>query len=201
VTAQAGGASFFTAMKKSAPMNSLRRKALQARREMSVGERTRASTSICKQLIASREYYSSTLVGCYLPMHDEVDTREIIESAWRANKRIFVPVLRNQAQMVFCEILEDTELVKNNFGVWEPTRGFLISPRLLDLVVTPTVAFDRNAHRIGMGGGYYDRAFAFLRHRKHWIHPKLLGVAFQCQEVEEITPNPWDIRLYRVLSN
>ena len=168
---------------------------------MSIDERARASTAICNQVKASREFYASTLVGCYLPMYDEVDTREIIETAWRANKRVFVPVLRKQSEMLFGEIRPAPELAKNKFGLWEPTRGFLMPPRNLDVVITPTVAFDKKAHRIGMGGGYFDRAFAFLRHRTHWIRPKLLGVAFRCQEVEKITPNPWDIRLYRVVSD
>ena len=168
---------------------------------MSNDERTTASTVICKHVLASREYYSSTLIGCYLPMYDEVDTREIIESAWRAKKRTFVPVLRNKGEMLFCETSPNTELEQNSFGIWEPTRGVLIAPQKLDLVITPTVVFDKNRHRIGMGGGYYDRCFSFLRHRKHWIRPKLLGVAFQCQEVEKITPKPWDIRLCRVFSD
>ena len=182
-------------------MKSLRRNALQARRAMSTGERARASAAICGQVVASREFYASRLVGCYLPTSDEVDTREIIEAAWRANKRVFVPVLRKKRQMIFCEILEDTELAKNKMGIWEPTRGFIIPPRELDVVITPTVVFDANLHRIGMGGGYYDRAFAFLRHRTQWLRPKLLGVAFHCQKVEKIKPNPWDIPLYRVFSD
>ena len=134
-------------------------------------------------------------------MQDEVDTREIIERAWRTNKRVFVPVLRGKAQMSFCAITPETELTRSGFGIWEPTRGILINPRMLDLVVTPMVAFDKNNNRIGMGSGYYDRCFAFLRQRKHWIHPKLLGVAFECQEVEEITPNAWDIPLYRAITD
>jgi 5-formyltetrahydrofolate cyclo-ligase len=182
-------------------MKALRRKALRARREMSIGQREEASDEICKHVIASRDFYSSSVVGCYLPMHDEVDTRAIIETAWRANKRIFVPILRNNREMFFCELRPETELEQNHFGVWEPTRGFLIAPQKLDIVITPTVAFDHDRHRIGMGGGYYDRCFSFLRHRKHWFRPKLVGIAFQCQEVEKISPNPWDIRLYRLISD
>jgi len=163
--------------------------------------RASASDIICNRAIASREFYSSAAIGCYLPMTDEVDTREIIEAGWRANKRIFIPVLRGKREMLFCEITPSTELEQNTFGVWEPTRGFLIAPQKLDLVITPTVAFDKSNHRIGMGGGYFDRCFSFLRNRKQWIRPKLIGVAFQCQAVEKITPNPWDIRLYRVISD
>ena len=182
-------------------MQQQRSQALAARRAMTLDERREASRIICKRVIGSREFASSKLVGAYLPMADEVDTREIIQRAWRANKRVFVPILRGSAQMVFCEITPDTELEQNRLGIWEPSRGFLTAPENLDLVVAPTVAFDKLNHRIGMGAGYFDRCFAFLRHRRHWLRPKLLGVAFHCQEVEKITPNAWDIRLYRIITD
>ena len=168
---------------------------------MTDAERATASRTICKQVIESREFASSSAVGLYLPMHDEVDTREIIERAWRANKRIFVPILRGSAQMLFCAMDEDSELESNRLGVWEPVRGQLKAPEKLDLVIAPTVAFDQENNRIGMGAGYFDRCFAFLRHRKYWLRPKLVGVAFRCQEVEKITPNAWDIRLYRIITD
>lgn len=182
-------------------MQEQRAQALAARRAMSTGERQQASRIVCKRVLEMREFASSKYVGAYLPMYDEVDIRGIIQRAWRANKRIFVPILRGSAQMLFCEITPDTELERNRLRIWEPSRGRIIEPERLDLVVTPTVAFDEQNHRIGMGGGYFDRCFAFLRHRKHWIRPKLLGVAFHCQKVEKITPNAWDIRLYRIITD
>lgn len=162
--------------------------------------RARASAAICRRVCELPEYYASETLACFLPMSDEVDTHEIIAAAWRANKRTFVPVLRGKAQMVFCEIDAETELEKNFFGIWEPVRGLVIDPRRLDIVITPTVAFDDQCNRIGMGSAYYDRCFAHLRNRRRWLRPKLVGVAFQCQQVEKITPNPWDIRLYRVVT-
>ena len=133
-------------------------------------------------------------------MKDEVDTRPIIARAWRANKRVFVPVTHCSGEMFFREIRTDTTLQRNQMSIWEPVTGEIVAPRALQIVVTPTVAFDRNFNRIGMGGGFYDRCFAFLRHRKHWLRPKLMGVAFKCQEVEKISPNAWDIRLYRIFT-
>jgi 5-formyltetrahydrofolate cyclo-ligase len=178
----------------------LRKSALQARRALTDDQRNFSSTIICDRVIHSRAFFASESIACYLPLDDEVDTTRIIERAWCANKRVFVPVTGSRGEMIFRQLTADTNLYQNYFGLWEPVSGNLISPKTLDLVITPLVAFDSNLHRIGMGGGYYDRCFRFLKHRKKWLHPKLLGVAFDCQEVEKIAPNPWDIPLYRVLT-
>ena len=167
---------------------------------MSAEMRTTASKTICEKVVASNFFKASRLIACYLPMRDEVDTRFIIERAWRANKRIFVPIVRNNENMLFREMRPNTTLIRNSMSIWEPESGAISPPRELQLVITPLVAFDQSGHRIGMGGGYYDRHFSFLRHRKLWLKPKLLGVAFECQRVEKITPNPWDIRLFNVFS-
>ena len=201
MTAQAGSASFPGHYSMTESVSSLRRRALRARRNMTAKDRESASEIICDRVCATRTWNASDTVACFLPMHDEVDTRKIIERSWRANKRIFIPVLPASAEMAFCEMAPDTELEQNQFGIWEPVRGFLINARQLDMVVTPTVAFDKDRNRIGMGSAYYDRCFAHLRHRRYWIRPKLIGVAFRCQEVEKIEPNPWDIPLYRVISD
>ena len=182
-------------------MNDLRAKALQRRRTLSESERTNASALICKRVVESRVFRSAKNIACYLPMRDEVDTRVIIERAWRANKRVFLPVIAQRGEMSFQQIRPDTPLRRNRLSIWEPESGDFISPRLLQLVVTPTVAFDAKRHRIGMGGGYYDRCFSFLRHRKLWLQPRLIGVAFRCQEVEEFTPNTWDIPLYQTVTD
>ena len=102
--------------------------------------------------------------------------------------------------MFFRETLPGTDLARNDFGLWEPVSGALINAKELDVVVTPLVAFDVRRNRIGMGGGYFDRAFAFLADRSHWLRPKLIGVAFECQRVQEITRNPWDIPVFCILT-
>ena len=183
-------------------MNSKQRShALTARRSMSREDREAASKIINNKLIRSREFIAAKTIACYLPMRDEVDPSHIIERAWRANKRVFCPVMQNEGAMIYRQLGRDTTLLRNNFGLWEPVDSEIISPKQLDLVVTPLVAFDKNNNRIGMGGGYFDRCFSFLRHRKHWVSPKLVGVAFACQEIEQIESNPWDIRLYSVYSD
>ena len=102
--------------------------------------------------------------------------------------------------MRFVETHPRTRLVRNRFGLWEPESGDEIFAQKLSVVVTPTVAFDEGKHRIGMGGGYYDRAFRTLKNKCNWLPTKLVGFAFDCQKVEKIPANPWDIPLYRVIT-
>ena len=144
---------------------------------------------------------AARLVGCYLPTVDEVQTAPIIARAWRAGKRVFVPVTDTHSAMSFCEITPDSVLTRNQFGIWEPRSGLMIDAHDLDIVVTPVVAFDDNRNRIGMGSGYYDRCFHFLKNRRKWLKPKLIGVAFECQKTSRISPNRWDIPLYRIVTN
>lgn len=162
--------------------------------------RVKASNRISSAVVQSHEFNAANFVACYLPMKDEVDTARVILRAWCANKRVYAPVAEPDGVMIFRELMPDTRLEKNAFGLWEPKGSSSISCRQLDLIITPLVAFDPNCNRIGMGGGYFDRSFAFLKHRRQWLRPKLMGVAFDCQEVKKIEVNPWDIRLYSVIT-
>jgi 5-formyltetrahydrofolate cyclo-ligase len=102
--------------------------------------------------------------------------------------------------MTFAELEPGATLSANFFGIMEPQLGGRIDPRDLDLVLTPLVAFDDRGVRLGVGRGYYDRAFKFLRHRSHWRRPKLLGVAYELQRVGPLTPSSWDVPLWGVVT-
>lgn len=182
------------------PTTKLRANAKRARREMRDADRVSASQRIADRFLNSRHFLSSQSIACYLATWDEVDTSIIIERAWRAKKRIFAPVIDARGELTFRKLQPETTLVRNRFGLWEPKSESGIEPSRLDVIITPLVAFDNQCNRIGMGGGYFDRTFAFLRNRQSWLRPKLVGLAFDCQNVEKIAPKPWDIRLYRVYS-
>ncbi len=178
----------------------IRREARKARQSLTDQERHDASTRIAATVVHSHFFRRSRRIACYIPMPEEVDTWPIIERAWRMKKRIFAPVLAPDRLLRFREVREDTTLVTTGFGLQEPVEGDEVTARQLDLVITPLVAFDSDANRIGMAGGYYDRTFSFLRERTSLLHPKLVGVAFACQEAEKIPLNPWDIGMYRVIT-
>ena len=177
-----------------------RNAARSARRALTPNYRLAASRTIVDRLCRMHEFVACRTLACYLPMADEVDATAAIARAWRMRKAVFAPVIDQDGTMVFSELTPQTQLRRNWYGLWEPENGSQISAQELDLVVTPVVAFDRYGHRIGMGSAYFDRCFAFLKNKKHWLRPKLVGVAFNCQQVEKIKPNPWDIPLYRVLT-
>lgn len=162
-------------------------------------ERDWASRKIADTVVRSSWFRRSTHIACYLPTEEEVDTWPLIDRAWRMKKRIFAPVIGKKFTMRFCEVKPETALENNRYGLPEPVEGKIIDIRALDLVFAPVVAFDADGNRLGMGGGYFDRAFAFLKHRKYLFQPKLIGLAFSCQRVEKITPSPWDIRVFQVV--
>lgn len=176
-----------------------RRRALQRRRELDADARAALSASIQRRFLRSSLFSASRALGCYIAMHDEVDTSLIIDRAWRAGKALYVPVTGRRGSMQFVRLAPDSKLVRNAFGLWEPVGGAAISPRELDVVVTPLAAFDCRRNRIGMGGGFFDRHFHYLKSRTALMRPKLVGLAFSCQRVETIDPDSWDIGLYRVI--
>jgi 5-formyltetrahydrofolate cyclo-ligase len=129
----------------------------------------------------------------------EPSLARLVEAARRRGKVVYVPVLRGET-MRFAELVPGAALRANPFGIMEPKVGERIDAGKLDLVLTPLVAFDDNGVRIGVGRGYYDRCFSFLRHRKTWRRPRLLGVAYELQRVAPLTPSPWDVPLWGVVT-
>ena len=133
-------------------------------------------------------------------MKSEVDTANILSCAWKENLRVFVPVVRENFKMEFRNFARDTRTEPNFLGIEEPVDSEIIDSSELDIVITPLVAFDKDRNRVGMGGGYYDREFSYLANYKQHHKPLLIGIAYDCQKVEKITPNPWDIRLFRIFT-
>jgi 5-formyltetrahydrofolate cyclo-ligase len=131
-----------------------------------------------------------------MPFDRETDTAALIAAARRRGVRLFVPVVsdRRHGRIRFHPLEGETR--RGLFGIAVPGRtGRPIAPRWLDLIVIPLVGVDAEGRRLGMGGGYYDRALAFRRRRHHWPGPHLVGFAFECQRVEASFAEPWDLRL------
>ena len=177
----------------------LRRDIRAKRRALPAAARAQADRSIFAHIKSLPEYRRAHRIALFLAFDGEPSLKDLVDAARRHRKQLYVPVLRGMT-MKFAELAPGATLAANFFGIMEPKLGDPIDARKLDLVLTPLVAFDERGVRVGVGRGYYDRAFKFLRHRSHWRRPKLLGVAYELQRVGPLTPSSWDVPLWGVVT-
>jgi 5-formyltetrahydrofolate cyclo-ligase len=158
--------------------------------------RAHASARVCRALAATGAFHRARRLAVYLSRGGEVDLTALVIRAWKAGKRCYLPVVE-RGRLRFLPYAPDTVLRPNRFGIPEPaeTASRQVPASALDLVVLPLVAFDAAGNRLGMGGGYYDRTFAFSHRRLRWRRPVLIGAAYGFQRVPALAVSPWDVPL------
>jgi 5-formyltetrahydrofolate cyclo-ligase len=132
----------------------------------------------------------------------EIDPALLLVAAQRRNKDCYLPVISpvGVPRLRFKRWRKGEALKTNFYGIAEPRSGPYCPPRTLSLVLMPLVGFDADGNRLGMGKGYYDRTFAFRR-RTVQRHPVLLGLAHECQRVEKLEVEAWDLPLDGVVTD
>ena len=179
----------------------LRQTLRQRRRALSDDEQALASKEVVEQLKAIPEYINSQTVALYLASDGEISPDKVAQHAWSLGKACYLPVLDNQKRdtMHFQLYTPDSPMTLNRFGITEPVlnQSLCIDPEALDIVLMPLTGFDDQGRRLGMGGGFYDRTFAFLKTQKK---PALFGLAHDCQKVDNIPVEEWDIPMTGVVT-
>ena len=160
-----------------------------------------AAENLCARLVSLPEYVAAKRVAAYYAVNGEIGLSPLIEHAWSQGKRIFLPNL-DRRTLRFSPYHEGQAMRVNRFRLPEPDvdDDEMLAPGELDLVLAPLVVFDPAGNRIGMGGGYYDRSFAF-RKRPGRDKPALVGVAHELQKVDRLIPEEWDVRLDKVVTD
>jgi 5-formyltetrahydrofolate cyclo-ligase len=181
----------------------LRRDMRQRRRALSSAERRKASVRLAKAFESDSHLLASRRIALYLVNDGEIDPAVLVGRLVSRSVQVYLPSLHpiKRGHLAFIRYQPGkTPMVKNRYGISEPDfrRGHRISPRFLSHVLMPLVAFDQCGNRLGMGGGYYDRTFAFINKRP--ARPKLVGCAYECQSVEYISHEEWDIPLPVILT-
>lgn len=178
----------------------LRRRLKQLRRAVAPAARQQAAIAVARHVRRSFNLRPGMRLAAYTPLPSELDTAPLIELVRRRGCRVYVPRITDlrRRRMQFVEI--GGPMRRNHLGILEPVRMQRLSARRLDLVFVPLVGFDATGMRLGMGAGYYDRAFAFLRQRRHWTHPRLIGVAYSFQQVPHIEGASHDVHLHAVIT-
>ena len=179
---------------KNAAKAALRKQLRAQRRALTPQDHDRRSRLAAAAITRLPQFSAGRRVALYLPFDREVDTGQLIAAARRRGVRVFVPVIidRRHHRVAFYPLQGRTR--RGTFGIRIPERARgALAARWFDLVVVPTVGIDRTGRRLGMGGGFYDRLFAFRRLRKHWRAPRMIGLAFDCQRVETVQAESWDL--------
>lgn len=179
---------------------SLRQTLKQARRNLSVEDRWHYAIAATQGIIRHPLYKRAQRIGLYTAVGAERPTLPLAVEAESSRKQLYYPAvgLRHKQQMHFVHCHALTEWRAGSFNIPEPvptTATDILPARMLDIVFLPLVGFDNQGNRLGMGAGYYDRCFAFRRHRRTWKRPLLIGLAYDCQQADRIPAEPWDVPL------
>lgn len=174
----------------------LRRELRRRRQAMPAADRIDAALAIAAHLTAALLNPRFRRIGAYVAVRGEADPGPFIAAARARGAELYLPALdRRRSRLRFIRTPAGAPLVPNRFGIPEPASGSVVAAAFLNLVLVPLVGFDGAGNRLGMGAGYYDRAFGFRLHRTHWHAPRLVGVAYDFQRVDALDARPWDVPL------
>ena len=178
------------------------RKTLRAkRRRVSPSERARVAKLVARNADRHLHLRKGWRIAIYVSLPAELDTTPLIDLARQRECEVFVPRIDRHSlgrRMRFIELTGQQR--RNRLGIHEPQGSRSIGARWFDVVFLPLVGFDACGVRLGMGGGYYDRALAFRRFRTAWHAPRLIGLAYAFQQVESLQAAPHDVRLDAVVT-
>jgi 5-formyltetrahydrofolate cyclo-ligase len=182
----------------------LREELRRRRHLLSPHQQEQAAHNVLHQLKQLPRFQESQRVALYIAADGELDPALITQYLWQQNKDCYLPVLHptRSGELQFIRYTAGTPLTPNRYGIPEPASSHSpdLAAGLLDLVLLPLVGFDRAGARLGMGGGFYDRTFAFKQADPH-SKPWLIGLAHACQEVEKLVTASWDIPLAGVATD
>lgn len=165
-----------------------RERARAARKAIPPEERARKAERIRDLALKVPEVESALVVGAYVSVHSEVDTRGVIEALFAREARVAVPVVTPPETMRFAELSSLDELAPGAHGIPEPRapRTFLDD---VDALLVPGLLFTPRGERLGNGGGYFDRVLRAMPHAFR------VGLAFEEQVVRELPVESHDERM------
>jgi 5-formyltetrahydrofolate cyclo-ligase len=174
----------------------LRREALARRDALDSAWRIEASLEMAETAKRQIEIVPGSIVSGFWPMRSEVDLRPLMFALRENGARLCLPAILDKTTIVFRELVRGAALVDMGFGTAGPgEEAETLDPQIM---LVPLAAFDARGHRIGYGAGYYDRAIARLTEAGR--APRLIGVAFDCQEVAEVPDEPHDVVIPEILT-
>ena len=184
------------------------RQLIRSRRQaLTLEQQTNAAELLNAQLQGHPKIKSSTKIAVYLANDAELNPELFIQWCWQQDKEVYLPVLHpfTKGHLLFLRYTSEAKMITNKYGIKEPVLDVTNICPLdeLDVLCTPLVAFDESGGRLGMGGGFYDRTLSYWQKRHasdHNAKPYPIGLAHDCQKVEEVPTEHWDIPIPEIIT-
>ena len=179
---------------------SLRQRALSARGAIAPIQRRLWNSLIQESALRFAPYLAATQVALYSSVETEVETRGILAHALASQKEVFFPRIDWNDSAWFFQVCAETDLRPGRFGICEPAGVVSLSLEAQEsaanrVIFVPGLAFDHGGHRLGRGGGAYDRMLMALSGRSIFV-----GLAFELQILEWLPTDNWDQRVHYVIT-
>lgn len=191
-----------------------------ARRQLTPVEQSQAAQHLVSQIAQLPHLAQAQKVALYLANDGELDPQLLINWYWARGHQVYLPVLHPfcAGYLLFLRYQPHTIMQVNDLGITEPKLDIrlLVPKDELDIIFTPLVAFDVQGHRLGMGGGFYDRTLSSLLNAGSGSElnstftsaskaapikqPSVVGLAHDCQQVAALPVASWDVPLSELIT-
>lgn len=174
----------------------LRTSIKQKRRALSIEYRQQASRKMQAELTRLPCYQAAEYIMLYMAMQDEVQLDELIAMVLKDGKKAVIPLVTGAGLMEAVELSDMADLVPDKYGIKTVSeeKRRLIAPDKIDLIIVPGVAFDKAGHRLGMGGGFYDR---FMLRASRAVRAAL---AYDCQLLVSVPAEVHDLTVDYIIT-
>jgi len=178
----------------------IRTEVRQRRKNLTSEQQSLFALQAAERVATHPRIQAASTISVFLSFDGELDTAPLIKRLWQEGKQLCLPVLHpfTSGNLLFLRYNPDTPLVRNKLKILEPALDAtqIVPLSQLDIILTPLVAFDSHGQRLGMGGGFYDRTL------ENWQDggPYPIGLAHDCQQVDNLPVEHWDVPLPEVIT-
>ncbi|MDX1573329.1 MAG: 5-formyltetrahydrofolate cyclo-ligase [Methylophaga sp.] len=165
-----------------------RQKLVASRQAITSAERIAAEQQIYQRLLSLLAPMPASIISFYMPIKGELNCQPLIEELLNRGWRAVLPkIIDKDSALQFRQWSPDSQMQPEIWQIPVPQNTAELVP---DVLLIPLVGFDQQRHRLGNGGGFYDRSLAGISPT-----PLAIGVGLELMKLEDIQPQPHDIAM------
>ena len=153
--------------------------------------------TLFNELFEKINFQEINIVSSFISINSEINTRELNNLIFIKNKILCLPVIeKKNSHLIFKQFNSEENFVKGHMNISEPqNKNKILNP---ELIFVPCLAFDNKGNRLGYGGGYYDRTFAYLKQINHRFIS--VAYAYEEQKLDYIPIDKFDFKVDYVIT-